>query len=169
MRLCENAEFTQGKSRIQPGFKANLIKTRIYRDSYPCNIPINSWVPTILIARFMLYTKKCNRDSVLTLSVLLVRKYENPKALLMVPKGCSTVCFRVLYISENSSVLRSTSSAIRWNGLSCINLPFSPLLHLSFTGQLEHASKFWYLLMSFASVYSFLWLYAFNKWPWGQI
>lgn len=61
---------------------------------YLCNAALNPCAPIILIARFMLYTRKCNNDSALTFSVLLVRKYEYPHDRLTVPHGCSTSCLR---------------------------------------------------------------------------
>ncbi|MEA3085649.1 MAG: hypothetical protein QOC89_3346 [Paraburkholderia sp.] len=66
------------------------------------------------MTRFMLYASTCKLISVLTRSMVPVRKWVAPIHALIVPNGCSTVCRRMPYMRRPvvAEVKTSVSAAV---------------------------------------------------------
>jgi len=67
--------------------------------AYACIAFMTVSDPSSLMTRFMLYASTCKLISVLTRSIVRVKKCVAPIQALIVPNGCSTVCLRIRIIS----------------------------------------------------------------------
>lgn len=116
---------------------------------YPFIILIICFISIIFSNLFILYIRKCMKDSPFTFSFPLSKRCVYPNALLTVPNTCSTIICLVLYSYIFSSCLFIFSCNISSFSVICIVLPLLFLVHFSLLGQFLHAFLF-FLLYSFS-------------------